>query len=244
VDFPALADSAAAAHSRLLLDAVGHAALGVAPPLTPPTGITGCPATWRATIDGRRVDGVGWSVRPDSSAVLYAATSRDSGTIWDAPIIVDSVDRARTGCDRPAPAIASRSGNVYVAYAMRAPEGTGVFFSHAMDVPGMRGIFHAPSAVIYGDRLVRVAVAADSDRLAIAYEDPSGDVRRVGLALSRSQGHPFEWHLVASPSSARAIQPEVALRDSLVAVIWRLVDGGAQLRLGHVSWTARSEALR
>jgi len=45
-------------------------------------------------------------VRPDSSAVLYAASSPDGGSTWSPRVRVDTADVNTTGCNRPAPSIA------------------------------------------------------------------------------------------------------------------------------------------
>ena len=74
---------------------------------------------------------------------------------------------------------------------MIAPEGTGVFFAHFMGS-------HAPLTgcrSIYGERLVATAIAAEGDRVAVAYEEPNGTRQQVDVALSQTQGHIFEWHV-------------------------------------------------
>ena len=50
------------------------------------------------------------------------------------------------------PSLATVGDDVYVAYSMAAPEGTGVFFAHSMG-----SMLHAPVPVIYGERLVSTA---------------------------------------------------------------------------------------
>ena len=191
---------------------------------TPPGGA--CRASLRVVwsgSSGAERYAVWWSLRPDSSAALLAARSVDGGTIWSAPQPVDTLDRSRVGCARPAPAIAadSQTGYVHVAYAMHAPEGTGVFFAHAMDRGAM---YHAPVAIVYGDRLVDVGVAALHDTVAVAYADPSMRDPRIGLALSRTLGHIFEMRIptVARMGSgnASASSPAVALAPGRIAVAW------------------------
>ena len=173
---------------------------------------------------------VWWSARPDSSAALLASRSTNGGTSWDPPLRVDSLDRSDVGCARPAPAVAvdSVTGYVHVAYAMHAPEGMGVFFAHAMDRGAM---YHSPVAIVYGDRLVDVDVAALRDTVVVAYSDPNMKYPRVGLALSRTMGHIFE---VRMPSVARAgsgnavaVTPAVALAPGRIALAWieRDIDG-------------------
>lgn len=159
-----------------------------------------------------------WAPRADSSAALLAARSIDSGRSWEAPEPVDTIDRANVGCSRPAPAIAadSASGYVHVAYSMRAPEGTGVFFSHSME----RGhMFHSPVAIMYGEELADVAIAVLRDTVAVAYVQPTGRHPGLGLALSRTMGHIFE-HRIAVPSATDASDPAVAIAPGRVAVAW------------------------
>jgi hypothetical protein len=166
---------------------------------------------------------VWWSARPDSSAALLASRTMDGGVKWDAPLPIDTLDRADVGCARPAPAIAvdSASGYVHVAYAMHAPEGTGVFFAHAMDRGAM---YHSPVAIVYGDRLVDVDVAALRDTVAVAYVDPSMRYPRVGLALSRTMGHIFEVRIPTvvrtGSGNAGASSPAVALAPGRIALAW------------------------
>ena len=98
---------------------------------------------------------------------------------------------------------------------MIAPEGKGVFFAHQMAT-----MVHSPVPVIYGDRLVPTAIAADGDRVAVAYEDPNGKRRQVDVAMSTTQGHIFEWHIIASRDIDVATEPAVALSGHRLAVSW------------------------
>jgi hypothetical protein len=98
---------------------------------------------------------------------------------------------------------------------MIAPTGTGVFFAHFMG-----SMLHAPVAVIYGERLVATAIAADGDRVAVAYEEPNGPRQQVDVALSATQGHIFEGHTTASRSVDAASSPAVALAGPRIAVAW------------------------
>jgi hypothetical protein len=102
-----------------------------------------------------------------------------------------------------------------VAYSMIAPEGKGVFFAHTM---GM--MLHAPVPVIYGERLVSAAIAADSNRVLVAYEEPNGTRPQIDVALSVTQGHLFEVHTTASRSVDDASVPAVAFTGSMIAVSW------------------------
>jgi hypothetical protein len=175
-------------------------------------------------------------VRRDSSAVLYISASADSGHTWGTPTAVDTSDVSSAGCRRPPPSLTTVGDDVYVAYSMAAPEGTGVFFAHTMS-----GMVHSPVPVIYGDRLVATAIAADSQHVAVAYEEPNGTRQQIDLALSATQGHLFETHTTASRSVDNATSPLVALRDSTVAVSW-LTRGVAEsaasrvVRVGRVPW--------
>jgi hypothetical protein len=99
---------------------------------------------------------------------------------------------------------------------MIAKEGTGVFFAHYM-----AGMFHSPVAVIYGDRVVDVAIAAEGERVAVAFEDPNGTPKRVAVAMSRTQGHIFEVLAGASRSVDAAVKPLVALSGDRIAVAWQ-----------------------
>jgi hypothetical protein len=220
--------TAAGGDLHLVIDAAGAPALVgrgstiVAPPATV-VGDGVCAESLRLASDSNAVHAAWWS-RAAERVTLMASSSFDGGATWNPPAVVDSLDRSGQ-CDRPAPSVAARGGSVYVAYSMRAPEGTGVFFSHAMDMPGMRGVFHSPVPVIYGDRMVAAAIAADGDRVAVAYEDPSARTPRIGVSISATEGHRFETHAdVGGGAAVRA--PEVALRTGVVAVAWS-VDGDA-----------------
>jgi hypothetical protein len=60
----------------------------------------------------------------------------------------------------------------------------------------------------------------DGDRVAVAYEDPNGKRRQVAVALSSTQGHIFESHVIASRDVDVATSPAVALAGHNVAVSW------------------------
>jgi hypothetical protein len=156
-----------------------------------------------------------WRVRPDSSAVLLLASSPDSGRTWGTALSADTTDVSSVGCNRPPPAITAVGDDVYVAYSMIAPEGKGVFFAHTMG-----SMLHSPVPVIYGERLVTAAIAADAERVAVAYEDPNGRAARIDVALSRSQGHLFEMHTTASRTVDDAVLPTVTLQGNTLTVSW------------------------
>lgn len=161
---------------------------------------------------------VWWSIRADSTADIVVSRSTD-GVVWSPPIRVDSTDVGHIGCRRPPPSIAADAGTVHVAYAMAAREGPGIFASHSMD----RGMmFHTPVAVVYGERPGGglTAIDARGDHVAVAYDDPNSAPPRVGLALSRSMAHLFEWRGTVSPQTGPARAPGVALGDGRIAVTW------------------------
>ena len=179
-----------------------------------------CPGSLRSATDGG-VEFHSWlRLRPDSTVAVMA--SRWDGASGTTPAIVDSLDIGQFGCRRPAPSIAiSDDGSVHVAYSLKAPEGYGVFFGHSMN----RGLnFHDPMIVVYGDRLSATAIASSGARVAIAYEDPSGSVRRIDVALSNTQGHTFERREHASPDEMTATHPRIAIRDTVVALTFAGAD--------------------
>lgn len=190
-----------------------------------------CPGSLTSATQGAVEFHTWLRVRPDSSVVVMA--SRWDGATGTTPAIVDSLDVGRFGCRRPAPSIAiSDDGSVHVAYSIKAPEGYGVFFGHSMN----RGInFHDPMIVVYGDRLSATAIASSGPRVAIAYEDPSGKVQRVDVALSNTQGHTFEPREHASPDEMTARHPRIAIRDTVVALSFAGADSTQRtLRMGYL----------
>jgi hypothetical protein len=211
---------------------------------TPPTWPTEpalCLHTLRATsaLDGEAY--ASWfGVQPDSSVLLRVARSDDGGRSWQAAVTADAMDRGRAGCARPAPFIAADSlnGYVHIVYYLDAAEGAGLFFTHTME----RGaLFHEPVPIVYGDRPSSAAVASRGDTVVVAYEDPNSRMPRLGLALSRTQGHIFEHRLSASDETGEAQTPRVALRGTQLAVAWTATQrGGAQprtvIRFGRLEW--------
>lgn len=184
-----------------------------------------CPGSLRTARSGPDVYGAWWQVRDDSSSILMVGRWSDGGKRWAIAEPADTLDRSRRGCTRPPPAIAADSATNYVdiAYFLEAKEGPGIFFTHSMDARQLGsgdGIFHAPVPVIYGDQPANVSVAADGDKLVVAYEDPNGEQSRVGLALSRTMGHIFEQRLLVSQVDLPARDPVVALRGDSVTVQW------------------------
>ena len=205
-----------AGSSRLVVDSAGDARFVLdSPPARPVSLPDVCATSIREAWGTSRLRAVWWRVRPDSSAGLYMAASPDSGRTWEPAVAVDTADVSSAGCDRPPPSIAAEGDDLHIAYSMIASEGTGVFFAHYLAT-----MVHSPVAVIYGDRLVPTAIAVDGDRIAVAYEDPNGKRRQVAVALSTSQGHIFESHIVASRDVDVATDPVVALAGRRIAISW------------------------
>jgi hypothetical protein len=175
-----------------------------------------------------------WWTRATGGRVHLVAAWRDgqgdSGA-WRGPLPVDTLDqgpgdaqaaeRGAHGCVRPAPSVAwdARTNFLHVAYAVRGPEGPGVFYAHQMDP---RASFETPVAVLYGEQLGQVRVSSDGDVVAVAYEDPNTRGRsRVGVAISRTAGHTFEeQRLIASADAAEARDPYVVVHGRAVVLGW------------------------
>ena len=164
-----------------------------------------------------------WASRSDSSVVLSMQRSGDRGTSWQAPVAVESRDRNRRGCDRPAPGIFydSVSGYLHLVYFIEGSDGAGVFFAHSMDKGGM---FHAPVAVVYGKTPSAASVAGIGDSVAVVFEDPNSTTPRIGIALSRSAGHIFEQRGQVTPDDVPAALPWVALDHGKITVWWKTPD--------------------
>ena len=188
----------------------------------------GCGATRVTTplVRGRRWSAY-WRIRPDSSAVLEV-DGRDSVGALIQRIVVDSIDRARLGCARPAPAIAADSvnGYVHVSYFMVAPEGPGVFYAHLMD-PRQKQ-FEVPMVMVYGEKPAQVAMATRGDTVAVVYEDPNSVAGRIAMSMSLTAGHLFE-------QTARLVPVSTSTRQATAPQIVRL-DGGEL----WVGWTEES----
>lgn len=216
----------ASAETELIVDSGGRARwLSVPEQRMWPQLPGACATSVRARPGARAVYGAWWTARADSSAVLVAGRSVDGGMSWQRVVVVDSVDASSVGCRRPPPSIAVVGDDVFVAYAMKAPDGIGVFFAHSLDGASM---FHAPVPIVYGDRLVPTAVAADGQRVAVAYEEPNGASRSIGVALSRTQGHIFEARVPASGTDDNIIFPYVAIAGPTIAVGWTVNPRGEQ----------------
>lgn len=181
-----------------------------------------------------------FTARPDSSVLLRVARSDDGGRTWNAAVTADSTDVGRAGCARPTPFLSADplNGYVHLAYHLVAREGAGVFFTHSME----RGaLFHEPVPIVYGDRPSTASVASRGDTVIVAYEDPNSRLPRLGLALSRTQGHIFESRVAASDETGEARTPLVAVRGARIVVAWTATQrGGATPRIvvrqGTLKW--------
>lgn len=211
-----------ASPAALMLDASGalmpDSLERLAQRVVPPGAV--CAGSVRVSRAAGTMFAIWWAPRRDSSAWLLASSTNDEGRHWSPLAAVDTSDRSVSGCRRESPAVAadSISGYVHVTYALQAPEGPGLFFSHSMD----RGrTFHSPVAILYGDRLGRTSVAADGDVVVVGFEDPNSGTPRVGLALSRTMGHIFEDRLLpVSDDEGVASHPLTAVRGRQIAVSW------------------------
>src|ERR1051325_6783143 len=121
--------------------------------------------------------------------------------------------------------------DVFFAYAASVAGGAGVFFAHSMAGGAMSD---APVAGIYGGGLVPTAVAADGNRVAVAYVDPNGALRRIGVALSNTQGHMFETHATVSAGDGNIFAPTAAITGHAIAVSWLLRSEGGEERAGDL----------
>jgi hypothetical protein len=218
-----------ASAATLALDDAGSPVAGPESRVTPASAPTmrACPGSVRFAGAGGALYAVWWAPRPDGSAALLASRSDDGGSHWGDAVPVDTLDESALGCERPAPAIVAdaATGYVHVVYFLSGPSGPGVFFAHSME----RGaLYHAPVPIVYGDRPVRAAVAADGDLVAVAYEDPNAARPRIGLALSRTMGHLFEERLPpVSGANVASTEPRVAVRGRTVAVAWTARPSGS-----------------
>lgn len=168
-----------------------------------------------------------WSVRRDSSVVLSMQRSENQGGAWDNAIEVDSRDRGRRGCQRPAPGISydSASGYVYLVYFVEASDGAGVFFAHSLDKGGM---FHSPVPVVYGNTPSAASVVGHGDSVAVVFEDPNSTTPRIGIVLSHTTGHVFDQRGQVTPDDVAAVAPWVALDHRRITVWWKTPATGAE----------------
>ena len=77
-----------------------------------------------------------------------------------------------------------------------------------------------PVAVIYGERLVATAIAAEGDRVAVAYEEPNGTRQQVGRGAVADAGAHLRVARTASREIDAATRPAVALAGQRLAVSW------------------------
>lgn len=204
---------------RLSIDSAGRSRLvTAAEPGAVVPGTAGnalCPNSVRTVKGTVHLFAAWWAMRTDSGATLFVAEGKGSPTLWDKPLPVDTTDQSSAGCDRPSPSVTAVGDDVFVAYSLHAPEGRGVFFAHTMG-----GMVHEPVPVVYGERVVATAIAAEGDRVVVAYEEPNGSRRRIDVAISETQGHSFDWHVPASRDVDVARKPDIALSGTKLAVSW------------------------
>jgi len=228
---------------RLVWGADGAGPMFVAEwsPPTWPAEPRACITSLRATPALNDEAYASWfAVRDDSSVVLRVARSDDGGRSWHPAVTADDTDVGRTGCGRPAPYISADSlnGYVHLVYHLVAREGAGLFFTHTME----RGaLFHAPVPIVYGDRPSKAAVASRGDTVVVAYEDPNSKNPRLGLAISRTQGHIFERRVPASDDSGEGRGPRVAVRGTRIVIAWTAAQRGGtaprtSVRSGILTW--------
>lgn len=227
---PAL-DHAAMGHTTVDHAAMGHATAAAGGDVAPAAPIAGEPTPTnscglRRATDARGITwAVWWRVRPDQSAVLEVAQGAPGDTArWVRRLVVDTLDRATSGCERPAPAIAvdSVNGYVHVAWWSQAVEGPGLFYAHLMDPRA--SAFEPATALVYGEVAARVAIASRGDTLAIAYEDPNSQRGKIALHVSLTAGHVFEQvaRLVrVNPGQQPASDPRVALGGGRLWLAWK-----------------------
>jgi hypothetical protein len=201
----------------------------------------GCAASVRAVRRATQLVATWWSVRRDSSAVLFVSQSADGGKTWSPPVVADSADRSTRGCGRPPPAIGadSTSGYIHLAYFAEPLSGRGIFFAHSMD--GGR-TFHAVVPIVFGDNAAWVSVSGAGDRVAVAYEDPNSVKPSVGVAVSGTMGHIFKPGEIVSSDNERARQPTVEVRGDTVRVWWN--DYSADPRVSATRTVYREGVLR
>lgn len=175
----------------------------------------GCRTTARTFTVGAQRHTIWWTVRSDSSAILRY--SLVAGSANEIPVSVDTTDRSRRGCDRPAPVLAAdEEGRVYAAYFLEPASGPGIFFVHKMDSIG----FHDPISIAYGKRPSAVSLAVAGDRVAVAYEEPNSARGQIWVALSATMGHLFEFRGPVSASSEISRRPEARLNGTKLDISW------------------------
>lgn len=185
-----------------------------------PETVSPCIRSIRTAGDSSELFRAWWSVRRDSSVVLSMQRSANQGSTWDSAAEVETRDRGRRSCQRPAPGITydSASGYVYLVYFVEAADGAGVFFAHSMDKGGM---FHSPVPVVYGNTPSLASVAAHGDSVVVVFEDPNSTTPRIGIVLSHTTGHLFDQRGQVTPDDVAAVTPWVALNHKRITVWWK-----------------------
>jgi hypothetical protein len=185
------------------------------------TGASGvCIRSIRTAATGAEIFRAWWSSRSDSSVVLSMQHSADHGRAWQPPVEVESRDRGRRGCDRPAPGIFYDpvTGYLHLVYFIEASDGAGVFFAHSMDKGGM---FHSPVPVVFGNSPSVASVAGHGDSVVVAFEDPNSTTPRIGIVLSHQTGHIFDQRGQVTPDDVPAVAPWIALDSNRITVWWK-----------------------
>jgi hypothetical protein len=222
----AVVPAARGAELRLVADSSGGRIVTERPEATPPAATGACPGSVRfARADTGRLYAVWWQPRADSSVALVSSYSGDDAQGWSNPVPVDTVDRGVAGCARPAPSVSASGAYVHVAFSLQGPEGT--------------GLFHAPVPIVYGDRLTEASVAADGDRVVVAYVDPNTSPSQLGLAISHSMGHLFDERVRVTASNGSVSAPLVGVANDLIAVSWEIPGPSDSLGFTRVLRTGR-----
>jgi len=201
------------------------------------TGTSGpCILSIRTAATGAEIFRAWWSSRSDSSVVLSMQHSAHQGNAWQPPVEVESRDRGRRGCDRPAPGIFYDpvSGYVHLVYFIEASDGAGVFFAHSMDKGGM---FHSPVPVVYGNSPSLASVAGHGDSVVVVFEDPNSTTPRIGIVLSHQTGHIFDQRGQVTPDDVPAVAPWIGLDSNRITVWWKTPSdsAGGNNRVGYRS---------
>lgn len=238
----ALNDGALSDSVRLAFDSSGAAVrVHEWTPPTWPDEPASCLSSRRAVQAASGESYASWfAIRPDSSVLLRVARSDDAGRTWNAAVTADTTDVGTTGCARPTPFLAADSlnGYIHLVYHLVAREGAGLFFTHSME----RGaLFHEPVPIMYGDRPSAAAVASRGDTVVVVYEDPNSRLPRLGLAVSRTQGHIFESRMAAGEENGESTTPRVAVRGGRVVLMWTASQRGGRWprtvqRSGTLTW--------
>jgi hypothetical protein len=111
----------------------------------------------------------------------------------------------------------TKTGYVNIVYFLEPATGAGVFFTHSMDESG----FHDPVSIGFGKRPSEVSIAAQGDRVAVAYEEPNAERGEIWLALSTSMGHIFESRVPVSSANELASEPSIRLSGTKLDVQWK-----------------------